>query len=154
MAMEPKTMADVLQLTQDWHHQISKHLEDSADDTSSERNQMLLDYLSEHEEKLSKTLETFRETADLRALDTWFYEYTDRHKVIHEDPHEIPFSEMSNHEITGKIGKLHDELVDLYHHLHERAESETAKDVLAQLLDIEESKSKIIVSGAERSQEL
>lgn len=154
MAMEPKTMADVLKLTQDWHHEISKHLEESADETDSERNQMLLDYLSEHEEKLSKTLESFQETADLRALDTWFYEYTDRHKVIHEDPHKIPFSEMSNHEITGKIGKLHDELVDLYKHLHERAESETAKDVLAQLLNIEESKSKIITFNAERSQEL
>ncbi len=153
MAMEPKTMADVLKLTQDWHHEISKHLQSSAEDTDSERNEMLLNYLSGHEDKLSKTLATFLEKADLRALDTWLYEYTDRHKVIHQDPSDIPFSKMSNDEITGEIGQLHDQLVDLYTHLHERAESDTARDILAQLLDIEESESKTIISGAERSQE-
>lgn len=154
MAMEPKTMSDVLKLTQDWHHEISKHLQSNAGNTGLERNQLLLDYLSEHEEKLSKTLETFRQKADLRALDTWFYEYTDRHKVVHQDPRDIPFSRMSNDEITGKIGQLHNELVDLYRHLHSRAESDAARDVLAQLLNIEESKSKIISFGARRSQEL
>lgn len=153
MAMEPKTMADVLKLTQDWHQKMSKHLASSADATGSERNEMLLNYLSEHEDKLAKTLGTFLEKADLRALDTWFYEYTDRHKVIHQNPSDIPFSQMSNDEITGEIGQLHDQLVDLYTHLHERAESDTARGVLAQLLDIEESQSKTIISGAERSQE-
>lgn len=154
MAMEPKTMSDVLKLTQDWHHEISKHLQNNAESTDSERNQMLLDYLSEHEEKLSKTLETFREKADLGALDTWLYEYTDRHKIIHQDPRDIPFKQMSSEEITGEIGQLHNELVDLYNHLHKRAESDAARDVLAQLLDIEENKSKIISFGAKRSQEL
>lgn len=154
MAMEPKTMSDVLELTRRWHKQLSQHLHSSADETGSERNDMLLEYLSEHEQKLAETLEYFQRDADIEALNTWFYEYTDRHKIIHRDPHEIPFTRMSNDEITGEIAVLHNQLVDLYRHLHERAESETAREVLQQLLDIERSESRLISVGAERSQEM
>lgn len=154
MAMEPKTMSDVLELTRRWHEQLSRHLHSSADETGSERNDMLLEYLSEHERKLAETLEYFQRDADIEALHTWFYEYTDRHKIIHRDPHEIPFTRMSNDEITGEIAGLHNQLVDLYRHLHERAESGTAREVLQQLLDIERSESRLISVGAERSQEM
>jgi len=153
MAMEPKSMNDILTLTRQWHRQLSDHLHRSADETGPERNHMLLEYLAEHEQKLAQTLEIFAEKADLRALDTWFYEYTDRHKIIHKDPHQIPFTRMDNHEITAEIAQLHEQLVDLYTHLHQRAESGTAREVLAQLLEIEQSKSKLISFGAERSQD-
>lgn len=153
MAMEPKTMSDVLELTRRWHQQLSQHLHSSAGETGSERNEMLLDYLSEHERKLAATIEDFQRDANLEALNTWLYEYTDRHKIIHRDPHQIPFTRMSTDQITGEIANLHDQLVDLYKHLHERAESDSARETLQQLLDIERSKSRLISFGAERSQD-
>ncbi len=153
MVMESKTMEDILKLTQAWHAQLSHHLQENADNASSERNKMLLDYLSDHEARLSDILQTFREKADLRALDTWLYEYTDRHKIIHQDPREVPFNQMSDKEISGKIAELHQGLVDLYTHLYSRAESHSARDTLGQLLDIQKNKSKIISAGSERSGE-
>lgn len=154
MVMEAKTMKDVLQLTQDWHCQLSEHLRNHADGISSQRRHMLLDYLSLHEEKLSNILETFLQKSDLGALDTWLYEYTDRHKVIHEDPRNIAFDQMSEEEIAGKVSQLHNGLMDLYTHLYRRAESDSARDLMEQVLNIESSRTKMMHFGAQRMGEL
>lgn len=153
MAMIPETMHDILDVTRQLHRELSQHLSQSADDNASERSQMLLNYLAEHEERLARTLETFQKKADLGSLDTWFYEYTDRHRVIHLDPAETPFAKMEASEIEQEMGQFHDQLIDLYTHLHERAENNTAKEVLAQLLELETTKAKLISFESGRSQE-
>ncbi|MDQ2077011.1 hypothetical protein [Marinimicrobium sp. ABcell2] len=144
MVMKPETMNDILEITQKLHRQLADNLVSSADQSPPEREKLLLEYLSEHEDTLARTLDTFQKESDLGPLDTWFYTYTDRHNIVERDLSKIPFGEMDTGEIAAEIANLHDQLIDLYSHLYERAESDSARKVLSQLLDVEKSKGKLI----------
>ena len=50
--MKVETLRDVLHWTSEFHQHLSECLKRGADKTDNTRAQMLLNYLSEHEEKL------------------------------------------------------------------------------------------------------
>jgi hypothetical protein len=144
MAMKPETMNDILEITQKLHRQLADNLVASAGTSPPEREKLLLEYLAEHEDKLARTLDVFQKESDLGPLDTWFYTYTDRHNIVERDLTQVPFSKMDTAQIAAEIANLHDQLIDLYSHLYERAESDSARKLLSQLLDVEKSKAKLI----------
>ena len=154
MAMIPATMDDVLSLTQRFHQQLSDRLSAGARQNARERERLLLEYLAEHENKLARTMETFRERTDLGPLNTWFYEYTDRHKIGQFDPAKLDFKADDCERIASELAELHDQLIDLYTHLYQRAESQSAKQTLEQLLAIERDKTKLMSFESSRASEL
>ncbi|BFM19428.1 hypothetical protein [Gilvimarinus japonicus] len=154
MAMVPKTMDELLSAIEQFHTGLAAHLVDCADSGAPEREQLLLNYLATHEQKLAETLAFFRQQEALGPLNTWFYAYTDRHPITLRDPREADFKNLDCEKICAEISDTHAQLVDLYEHLHERAECESSRRTLAQLLNIEKSNAKLLAREAVRAQEM
>tara|TARA_R110000850_G_scaffold6139_27_gene24301 strand:+ start:452 stop:916 length:465 start_codon:yes stop_codon:yes gene_type:complete len=154
MAMLPKTMDELLSTIEQFHKGLADHLTDCADDGSPEREQLLLSYLAQQEQKLAATLGVFRQKESLNSLNTWFYAYTDRHPITLRDPRETDFKNLDCEQICTEITNAHQQLIDLYTHLHERAESDSSRNTLSELLNIEQSNAKLLAREAVRAQEM
>ena len=69
--MSFKTVRDVLQLSQDIHKNASILYEQLREQTQRERIDMLLKFLSRHEEELAQTLAKVQSDVSERILDEW-----------------------------------------------------------------------------------
>lgn len=134
MAMEPKTLDTILEETEAFNQRLVNHLRDSRDRCKNERERMLLDFITDHEHWLSSSLAGLDRQQSDSALNTWYYEYTDRHAVLFSRPEEIPFDTMSYDEICETIRNINNDIIDLFEHLKERSESKDSEDALAELL--------------------
>lgn len=154
MTMMTKTADEILKTTCDYHQSLASSLDQGAYLISDERAGLLLNYLANQESKLSSTVKTIRHEIGDKEKNTWFYEYSDRHQILHEDPREIMFSEMKTDEIQSSIAKIHNELIDLYEHMYERSESNTIKEYMGNIVDMYKSATNQISYSAETVNEL
>ncbi|MDO3380934.1 hypothetical protein [Gilvimarinus algae] len=154
MAMIPKTLDEVLSYTHAFHERLAYHLLQCQGRQPSEREQMLLLHLAQQEKKLASTIAKLQGAAHQGVLGTWYYEYTDRHPIAAFQPDSIDFSDMDCDAISATIAELHDQLVDLYRHMHDRSESNSAKEFTAELLDIQCSQAKLVSFDSGRVQEI
>jgi len=152
--MQVETLRDVLHWTREYHQCLADCLQDSVDQNESERAKMLLKYLGEHEQKLVTVLEGFEKGADENALNTWCYEYFDKHPVIRHQQCECPFSELGTTEIMTEITTLNQQVIELYRYLQSRAESEGGKELLSQLSELEKHEAMRMVTSANRLEDL
>ena len=154
MAMLTKTIGDVINMTEVYLYALSCSLGRGAQQNQDDRAKFLLTYLSEKELDLYRLTKDIGENADGNELKTWFYEYSDRHSVIHSDPHALSFSTMSPDEVQSRIAEIHNELIDLYQHMKERAENNNIKQVLESVLKTFNSSVNQISASAETVREL
>lgn len=152
MAMIPKTLNDILTTSQILHRQLADNLADSANH-APEQSQELLAYIAEQEDLLARTLKVFQDEAEPAPLNTWFYLYTDRHSIVDRDLSKVPFASMTPDEIADELAELHNQFIDLFTHLLERAEADSPRQMLSELLDLETSKGHTIMFQSERSAE-
>lgn len=134
MAMEPKTLENILDEVDAFHQRLVAHLRHCTEVCENEREGMLLDFVSDHEQWLSSSLEGFERTQYEGALNTWYYEYTDRHAILFSNPEEIPFDKMSYDEIAEKIRNINNEIIDLFEHLKGRSETKASEEAVDQML--------------------
>src|SRR5690625_7182751 len=130
MAMKPQTLNDILTVTQGLHRQLADNLAESASEAPEASKQLLAD-LAEHEADLARTVKIFQDEADLAPVATWFYLYTDRHSIVERDLSKIPFANMTPDEIAKELAELHNQFIDLFTHLHERAEADSPRQLLS-----------------------
>ena len=154
MAMLTKTMDEILKMAGDFHQGLATSLDESAYQISDERSGLLLNYLANQESKLSQVLKGLRLDIGSKELNTWFYEYSDRHSVLHSDPRAIKFEGMSVDEIQEKITTIHNELIDVFQHMYERAENNTIKESLDGIVILYQSTVNRISFNAEVVNEL
>lgn len=133
MAMEPKTLATILDEANDYHRRLVAHLKQCAEHCESEREAMLLHFVVEHEQWLASSLAGLELRQRDSALNTWFYEYTDRHEILFSDPSTIHFEYMPYNEICEKLRTINNEIIDLFEHLRERAENKDSEEALREL---------------------
>lgn len=134
MAMEPKTLASILDELDAFHKRLIAHLQHCLEQCPNERERLLLDFIIDHEEWLSSSLSGLEERQYDNALDTWFYEYTDRHAILFARVDEIPFHKMSYDAIAEKIRDINEQVIDLFQHLKERSESKSSEKAVDELL--------------------
>lgn len=134
MAMEPKTLATILDEVDAFHQRLIAHLQHCRKQCTNERERLLLDFIIDHEEWLSSSLSSLERQQYGNALNTWFYEYTDRHAILFARVDEIPFHEMPYDAIAEKIRDINEQIIDLFQHLKERSESKSAEKALDELL--------------------
>ncbi len=152
--MQIETLRDVLHWTQIFHSQLQECLAHCSETSEDERAKLLLVYLSDHENKLIKVLDRFEETASLNALNTWCYEYIIKHPVQRHQHCESNFSDMNSTEVSTEISNLHEQVIDLYRHILDRATSESSRELLSDLLDIETHMAMQATQNANRLNEL
>jgi hypothetical protein len=120
----------------------------------SKRSKLLLDYLAKHETHLADVVERFSQQASSNALNTWCYEYLEKHPIIHKAAGQEPFSEISSLEITEVIMEQHRQVIELYRYLYSRADAPSAVELLKQLLDLEEHEVMQMAQSANRLEDL
>lgn len=135
--MQIETLRDVLHWTQKFHTRLQECLTHCTEVNEDERAKLLLVYLSDHENQLIRTLDRYEKTANVNALDTWCYEYIDKHPVQLHQNCSANFSDMSSVEISTEVSNLHGQVIELYRHILNRATSESSRELLSGLLDIE-----------------
>ena len=147
--MKIDTLKDIIHWTQQFHQHLSERMSQSAIESGDERTQLLLGYLAEHEQLLSDKLAIFESSGDLSSLNTWCYEFIDENPMLGHDS-DTSLADLSVDEITRQVVEQHQHIIELYQHLLSRAETDSSKACLEQLLSIEEHEIMSVVQAVNR----
>ena len=145
--MTVETIKDILELTRRLHANLADKLKRAARDTQHEKLRMLLDYLSQHEQKLSRVIA-------LSALQTWCAEYFDKHPFKLETLGNLDFANMGTDDVLRSLLAVHDRIIDLYRYLSTRAEVSSTEELLNGLLALEQHEIMRMIRDAEKLEDL
>ncbi|MCP8689342.1 ATPase [Marinobacterium sedimentorum] len=135
--MQIETLKDVLHWTAELHRQLSGCLKHCEDRVVSERAQLLLDYLEQHEDRLAQVIDRFEEMASSQALNTWCYEYFDKNPA---QATMLCDGELDTQDIAvlmARILEQHNLAIELYRYLFAQSSGGSARELLQNLIDIE-----------------
>ena len=152
--MNINTLKDIIHWTRSAHTHLSDHMSRSAAETGSERAQMLLNYLADHERLLSDKLDSFEHNGDLSALNTWCYEFIDQKPMLSGTGEDAPFADMNSETIAATLAEQHQTIIGLYKHLLDQADSNSLRESLQQLVDMEEHEVMVMMQSANRLSDL
>lgn len=152
--MQVETLKDVLVWTRKFHKNLSACLHHCTSRNENERSKMLLEYLALHEQKLSDIVSQFEESAETRALNTWCYDYLDKHPILHNTHCDVPFQTLEPDEIMATVIDQHEQVIDLYRYLYARADTEATRELMEELKTLEEREAMQMTQGANRMQEM
>lgn len=148
--MQVENLRDILHWTEIYHRRLSEYLAQCADQQSSERVRLLLEYLSQHERHLSELFEGFEAQSELKALNTWCYEYLDKKPIQLISEQDTPLNQASTQEVMRTIAAQHDQITSLYRYLLARANIPSNIELLERLLALEEHEVMRMVQSANR----
>ncbi len=148
--MQVETLRDVLHWTREFHQHLSQCLAHCSDKNKDERAQMLLTYLSDHEKSLTKVVSGFEAAGDEHALNTWFYDYVQKHPIIQHVHCDAPFAELDAKQIMAVIVDQHQQVIELYRYLAAQAVVPSAIELLETLRSLEEHEAMRMVHSAHR----
>lgn len=137
--MQVETLKDVLHWTRAFHQHLSQCLSHCADKNTDERARMVLAYLSNHEKILSQVVSGFETSGDEHALNTWFYEYINKHPIVRHVHCDAPFADLDATQIMAVIVDQHQQVIELYRYLASRADIPSARELLETLRSLEEN---------------
>jgi hypothetical protein len=152
--MQIETLNDVLHWTKEFHKQLSRCLKHCADENQNTRAQMLLTYLVAHEDKLTEAVAQFEQWGDSSALNTWCYEYLDKHPIVQHEHCNAPFAELDAEQIMAIIVEQHQQVIELYRNLFSRADIPSARELLRGLKSLEEHEAMQMSHAANRLHDL
>lgn len=152
--MQIETLRDVLHWTTEFHQHLSECLAHCASKNESERAKMLLDYLADHEEKLAYVVERFEKTGDSSALNTWCFEYINKHPIVQHVHCDAPFADLDATQIMAVIVDQHEQIIELYRYLASRAGVPSAMELLESLKSLEEHEMMRMAQTANRFEDL
>ena len=152
--MRAETLKDVLDWTENFHRHMASRLIECASQHQGQRAQMLLNYLADHEKSLTRTVDRFRKESDKSVLDTWCYDHIDQSAIVYRDLCNTDFTTLSADGITERVAEEHDEIVELFRYLSERAEIPEAEELMAELLSLEEHEVMQMMQAANRLQDV
>lgn len=149
--MKVETIGGLIDWTRALHAGLSECLRHCSEATADQRLRWLLAYLADHERALADVVGGFERDADRRALDTWIYDYLGGHRPL--DPHRVcdtPYAAMSFEEAEAAVFDFHRQVLDLYRYLEGRAEIPEARELVDQLLAMEEHETARLARQAAR----
>ena len=152
--MKVETFADVL----DWSAAVHRNLADCVAHTDSaprrEKIRMLLDYVRQHEDRLSQLLESSKEHASPAALNSWAYEYFEHAPVR---PHEaclVDFRDKDIDSITRDVLAQHNKIIEFYRYMAEQAQVPSTQELINNVLELERNEAKRMARDAAELQDL
>jgi len=152
--MQVESVKDILEWTVRFHHELAGCLKDCARVNQDQRAGLLLDYLADHEKTLERMMAEFEHTADLNALNTWCYEYVDKHPIVKHEHNDVPYAELDSRDIMARVTKLHEQVIEMFKDLYQRAPVESEKALLEQLYEVESHEAMRISQSANRLEDI
>lgn len=135
--MRIETLEDIIHACRNQHQMLSDTLKQFTQESGSERARLLFDYLSSHEQHIAQLLRRIEETAEPKALHTWVYEYLTQQAEMSQLPTDA-FAGKSADDIVSMIFTFHKQASDFYQELKTQDDALSIRDVLDQLIDLEQ----------------
>ena len=152
--MKVETLKDFLEWTQKFHQNSAICMKACADKNEDERASMLLNYVSKNEKELATIIGRFTHTADEKALNTWTYEFFDKSTIIKKHDCIELFDGLEAKQVIDKVITQHNEIITLYRDLSSEAVVTSTKELLEQLVSLEENHIKQMVQSANRMSDM
>jgi hypothetical protein len=152
--MKIETLQDLIEWTRKTHKHLAECFRHCGTKQEEQRAKWLLEYLSEHEKVLAQTVDRFENEANAGALRTWVYDYLGHTPV---DPHKMcsaPYAQMNFEEISASIFDTHNQIIDLYRYLQGRMDTPRARELVDNLLTLEEHETMLLAQQANRLNDL
>ncbi len=148
--MKIETLRDVLEWTRNIHHYLSECLTHCSENDLRERGKLLLNYLADHEQQLKNTIDRVVSDSDIKALNTWCYEYFQKNQVITHKHCDKPYANMTPEEVMQEVTSLHNQIIDVYRQLSDQFESPSAMVLINEMLALEQHEAMRLVQGSNR----
>ncbi|WP_020683986.1 hypothetical protein [Marinobacterium rhizophilum] len=148
--MKIETLKDVLHWTANLHRQLSRCLAQCEDRVVNERARSLLDFLEQHEDKLARVVSRFEKMADSRALNTWCYEYFDKNPESLERMCDTEYDGLDIQDVMARVLDQHHQVIELYRYLRAQSGAASAKELLQNLIALEEHEAMQMAQGSDR----
>jgi hypothetical protein len=133
--MKSETFDDLIKWNAGIHEMLADRMRKGADHNSDERAKSLLIYLAGHEQTLAEEVCKFGNRADDRALNTWVSEHVSE-ELLPKNGRKIDFDNWNYEQISKEVVDVHNQVMDLYYAMVERAAIPEAKDVMQELYDL------------------
>lgn len=137
--MEIRTFGELIDWSRDLHQNLARCLAHCSTLHGDERAKALLDYLSSHESELAGIIDGFEHQAAPRTLDTRVYDYLKHSPIQTHEMCDGAFAKKNAREIFQEVMGFHQQVMDLYTTLSEKAEIPEAHELLEQLLEMEKN---------------
>ncbi len=151
--MRFQTLADVLDVVKAFHKALAGQLAELEQLTTSERAQLMLDYLNRHEQHLSEATTQYSDAADVGLLNTWLQFAPESHpedlvaKVRGVDLNDVD-------SIVAVALEVDDYLVQLYRDLLADSETDELREVFESLIQLENNERHKLARAAFRLNDL
>jgi rubrerythrin len=151
--MTTEQARSIIDHTRDFHRRISLYYHRLADSTQKQRVKLLLDYMSEHEQRLANCISDYEETAPTSIMNTWFQSAsnTDAGKSLQDIELE---PNQSVDDIIDLGIQVSECVLVVYRNLVDQVEPESVQQVFANLLSMEEKAQKQFSRDAGRLADL
>ncbi|KJH81019.1 ATPase [Pseudomonas sp. KSR10] len=144
---------DLIDWTSQAHARLSTCMSDGANERSDSLAKMLLVYLAQHEQGLTSTIARIKEHADPRALHTRLHDAVEGDRLALDLDGEA-YGQMSVDEISREIFAIHNQIIDLYRSLETRPGLDRARELLEEMLQLEEHETMRLAQQVNRMHEL
>lgn len=152
--MQVETVKDVLQWTREFHEYLASCMRHCSEGNESTRTKLLLDYLATHESNLARFIEGFTRSGDASVLNTWCYDYLDRHPIVRHEKCNNAFSNLNTDQTIGVILWQHQQVIALYRGLASRIDAPSVRELLDELLEVEEHEAQLMAHSTNRLADL
>ncbi len=139
--MDIKTFEDLIEWSRELHHHLGRCMEAKVDAQTDEKAKALLNYLVDHEKAMEKMVTEFENQADAKALKTRVYDYLSNGPVTSQRTCTVPYDELDYEGICREVFDYHTQMINLYKSLAGKAETANARELMEDLLSMEEHES-------------
>ncbi|MFN3920290.1 MAG: hypothetical protein ACK4JF_08415 [Methylohalobius sp.] len=144
---------DVLEYGKLLHQEIKALAERIEDVEQSTRLKLLLEYLTRHEDDLSRALERFSQETKQRILDIWL-PYPPDPKIVKKLREITIHPNMSVEEVARIVLQFEDALIELYKESLNEIDDPDVQEILANLIQLEDAEKRRFAMNLARFQEI
>ncbi|WP_152207327.1 ATPase [Marinobacter changyiensis] len=135
--MDIKTFGELIDWTRDLHEHLSRCLKHCATQHEEERARALLEYLSSHESELARIVDEFKHQSAKNTLETRVYDNLRHNPIETHRTCDEPYAKLDFDGIYREVMDFHEQVMDLYKTLSEKAEIPEAQELFEALLEME-----------------
>jgi rubrerythrin len=145
--MRFKTVADVLDVVKQFHSALARQFAELEQVTTSERAQLMLDYLHRHERNLAKAIEQYFNDANESVLHAWLQYAPEVHpEELLQKVRSVDLNDVDS--IVRVALEIDDYLLDLYREVAAHADTDEVKDAFESFVRVENNERHNVARGA------
>jgi len=150
--MRFRQVKDILEWTREFHSLIAQRLGQTSG--NSERAKLLLEYFSDHEERLAYVVARFEEDADAGLLNSWFQDVTEFDELPSTEELNERLKNADENEVVKLVVHCHDQIIAAYKALLNESDIESVSDILSNLVQLEENEKMLLVRDSQYFQDV